>query len=294
MNEVIKGENIRIEDMIYEVRGKQVMLDSDLAILYGVETKSLKRQVKRNINRFPENFCFELSKEEYREILRCQNGTLEFEKGKYSKYLPYVFTEQGVAMLAGVLHSDTAVNISIMIINAFVAMRHYIGNNAYRLSNVEFKVIEHDFEIKMLKKAFDKFEEKRKINEVYLSGSVYDAYSRIVDIFNEAKKELIIVDSYADKTLLDIVRKINVPVIIITKNSDRLSDLDIKKYGEEYGNLTVVRNNTYHDRYFVIDRKTIYNSGASVNNAGEKVFNINLMTDKFMIEALLVKLNIDI
>lgn len=149
MNELIEKEEINIENMIYEIRGKQVMLDSDLAKQYDVETKYLNRQVKRNIDRFPEDFCFQLTKEEYYDILRCQNVTLELKQGKYSKYLPFVFTETGVSMLASVLHSDVAVSVSIRICRAFIAMRKYIATNLIEQRFINNLVLEDHEEIKL-------------------------------------------------------------------------------------------------------------------------------------------------
>ena len=194
MNEIITKDEVSIENLIYEVRGKQVMLDSDLAKLYGIETKSLKRQVNRNIERFPNDFYFELTRNEYYEILRCQNGTLELNHNKYSKYLPYVFTEQGVSMLSSVLRSNTAINMNIKIIRTFVIMRHYISSNLVSQNFINQQVIKitkiiekNSNEIKLLQESFSKFEEKRKVNEIYFNGQIYDAYSKIYEIFNLEK-----------------------------------------------------------------------------------------------------------
>ena len=168
---------MNIENMIYEMRGKQVMLDSDLAKIYKCTngTKDINKAVKRNIERFPEEFYFELTIE---ECSRFQNGTLNMKRGENIKYLPHVFTEQGVAMLSSVLHTETAIATSIKIINAFVTMRHYIGSNELRLNNVESKIIEHDNSIKLLRESFDKLDEKKKIDDVYYAGKIYDSYSK--------------------------------------------------------------------------------------------------------------------
>ena len=174
MNELIVEEKINIESMIYEIRGKQVMIDRDLARLYNVETKVFMQSVKRNIERFPENFMFQLTDNEF-IIWRSQFVTSNSDKMGLRRP-PYAFTEQGVAMLSGVLRSKIAIEISIKIINAFVAMRHYIGSNEYRLSNVEYKVIDHDRSIKLLQNSFEKLEEAREINEIYFDGKIYDAY----------------------------------------------------------------------------------------------------------------------
>ena len=254
-NELIKIDEKNIENKIYEIRGVQVMLDSDLAELYQCKngTKSINLAVKRHINRFPERFMFQLTKEKIKFISRFQIETLK--KGYNIKYLPYAFTEQGVAMLSSVLKTKVAEEVSVKIMDAFVKMRHFIIENKdiYKsLNNINIKLIEHDEKIN---KIFNRFEPKENL---YLKGQIYDAYSRIIDIFNLAKEELIIIDSYADKTLLDMISKFKVKVILITKDSERLSELDIEKYNCQYNNLKVIRNNTFHDRYFIIDKKEIY------------------------------------
>ena len=186
-----------------------------------------------------------------------------------------VFTEQGVAMLATILHTPVATQISIRIMDAFVAMRHYISDNELRLSNVETKIIEHDENIKLLQESFKKFEEKRKINEIYFNGQIYDAYSKIQNIFKTANNKLIVIDAYADNTLLDIIKRLNVEVIIITKPNNLLTSQDVSKYNKQYNNLKVIFNNDFHDRYFIIDEDIIYHCGASINRIGYKTFSIN-------------------
>ena len=208
MNELIINEE-KIENLIYEINGIQIMLDSDLARLYKCKngTKTINLAVKRNINKFPKRFMFQLSEEETKSISRFQTETLN-KRGHNIKYLPYAFTEQGVAMLATILKTEVATKTSIKIMDVFVLMRHYIGNNEYRLSNVETKIIEHDSEIKLLQKSFNKMEEKKKYNEIYFNGQIFDAYFKILEIFKKAKKELLIIDSYADISILDIIKKL--------------------------------------------------------------------------------------
>ena len=290
MNEVIEKEEIKIEDMIYEIRGVQVMLDSDLAKLYNCTngTKDINKAVNRNIKKFPQNFVFKLTSEEY-ELLRFQNGTSKGKGGR--RYLPYVFTEAGVAMLSSVLHTDIAIEMSIKIINAFVAMRHYLINNKdiykslnninNRLTNQENKMLEYDDKLNYI---FSKFDKKEQL---YLEGQVYDAYSDIIEIFKYANEEIIVIDSYADKIFLDLIRNINCNIILITKDNNKLSDIEINKYNKQYNNLKVIRNNSFHDRYFIIDRKEIYHSGTSINNIGTKTFSINKLEDKIIKETLL-------
>ena len=289
MNELTVNE-IKIENMIYEIRDKQVMLDSDLARLYQVETKRINEAVKRNPEKFPERFCFMLDDYEH-EILRSQFATSNEKQTRGGRrYNMMVFTEQGVAMLATILKSNIATKVSIRIMDAFVAMRHYIGNNEYRLSNVEAKVLEHDNDIKLLQESFQKFEEKKVINEIYFNGQIYDAYSKIIDIFKEAREELIIIDGYSDKTVLDMIKELTCKVILITKKNSNLKELDIEKYNTQYHNLNIIYNDTFHDRYFIIDKEIIYHLGTSINHAGSKTFSVNILEDELVKETLLNKI----
>ena len=289
MNEIIIDE--KIEDMIYEIRGKQVMLDSDLARLYECKngTKVINQAVNRNQERFPSDFYFQLSNIEYNS-LRSQFVTTKVNN--MSRSLPYAFTEQGIAMLATVIRTPIAAQMSINIMRTFVAMRHVLGNNEYRLSNLESKIIEHDNNIRLLQESFNKLEEKKKINEIYFNGQIYDAYYKIQEIFNEAKNSLIIIDGYADNTILNIIKRLKVSVIIITKPNNLLIRQDIKKYNLQYNNLKVVYDNTFHDRYFIIDKNILYHCGASINIIGQKTFSINLINDIEVCNALLNKVNI--
>ena len=260
MNELTIKEKENIKDMIYEIRGRQVILDSDLAKLYNVETKRINEAVKNNPLKFPERFTWKLSDAESKTFLvENFDQKIETRGGRFKN--PRVFTETGVAMLSTVLKSMIAIETSIQIMDAFVAMRHYIGNNEYRLSNVETKIIEHDKNIKLLQESFNKLEENKEINEIYFNGKIYDAYSKIIDIFNEAKKELIIVNRYTDKTILDMISNLKCKVILITGLKTKLTKLDIQKYNKQYHNLRVIYDDTYHDRYFIIDKNKIYHSG---------------------------------
>ena len=286
MNQIIEKDNIKIENMIYEVRGKQVMLDSNVANLFGYETKYLNRQVQRNIYRFPDNYCFQLTEEEY-SSLRCQNVTLKSGRGQHRKYLPYVFTEYGITMLAGILKSDVAVSASLKIVDTFIAMKKYVSNNLLEQKYYNDMIIKHDSEIKLLQESFAKFEEKRKVNEIYFNGQIYDAYSKILDIFRSANKEIIIIDGYADKTTLDIVSKVNAKVILIVKTKSLLTKLDISKYQSQYSNLDIKYTDDFHDRYFILDNKTVYHCGTSLNYIGKKTFSINLLEDKVVKNNLL-------
>ena len=274
-----------IENMIYEIRGKKVMLDSDLARLYECKngTKTINLAVKRHPNRFPERFMFQLTKEEYNN-LRFQFETTNISS--MSRSLPYVFTEQGVAMLSTVIHTTIAEEISIKIMDAFVKMRHYLANNLIQQQYINDMVIKHDTKISFLEDIFNKLQENHLNNEIYFKGQIFDAYSKIKEIFKSAKKELIIIDSYADITLLEIIKDIKVPVILITKEKSLLSKLDIEKYNSQYNNLEIIHSNDYHDRFFIIDNKIFYHCGTSINHAGNKTFAINLLTEEKIINLL--------
>ena len=294
MNEIKANDEVVIENLIYEIREKQVMLDSDLAKLYECTngTKTINLAVKRHINRFPERFMFQLTAEESKNIwfqVETKNGITETRGGKYNK--PYVFTEQGVAMLATILRTKVAEEISIRIMDAFVAMRRYIGKDLIKQNYINNLVLEDHNKIKVLETSFQKLEAKRKDNEIYFDGQIFDAYSKIYEIFNSATKSLTIIDSYADNTLLDIIKRLNVKVIIITKSNNLLTLQDITKYNKQYHNLKVIYNNNFHDRYFIIDNGIIYHCGASINRIGYKTFSINLINDEDVYNSLINKVN---
>lgn len=300
MDELKVKDEVVIENLIYEIRGKQVMLDSDLARLYECAngTKTINLAVKRHINRFPERFMFQLSDDEYRNLrFQFETSSLENDYGG-RRYNPYVFTEQGVAMLATVLRTSVAEEVSIMIMDAFVALRHYISENLIEQKYINNLVLEnHNLikrnsqDIKLLQESFHKFEEKKIINEIYFNGQIYDAYSKIQDIFKRATKKLIIIDSYADNTTLDIIKRLNIEVIIITKPNNLLTKQDIIKYNMQYHNLKVAYDTTFHDRYFIVDEKEVYHCGASINRIGYKTFSINLISDEEVCNSLINKAN---
>ena len=271
MHDII--QELNIENMIYEIRGKQVMLDSDLARLYNVETKRVNESVKRNIDKFPERFSWLLTNEEIDELW-SQFATANISN--MSRAIPRVFTEQGVAMLATILKSKIAIEISIKIMDAFVAMRKYIYSNSLEQKYINNLVMKHEEQLSTI---FDYFDAKDPVNDIYITGQVYDAYSRIMDILLLAKKELIIIDSYADKYVLDMISKIKVQVTLILSTNSRLTELDIDKYNKEYSNLTIIYNDTFHDRFIILDKKKMYHLGTSLNNAGTKTFAINKVED---------------
>ncbi len=290
MNEII--ETKKVEDLIYEIRGKQVMLDSDLARLYECKngTKEINQAVKNNTEKFPERFSWILTDEESTDFLvNFFDQKRETRGGKYKN--PRVFTEQGVMMLATILKSKVAMETTIRIMDAFVEMKKIFLNDNLRLSNVEAKILEHDKNIKLLQESFDKLSGKRKANEIYFNGQIFDAYSRIIDIFNEVKEELIIIDMYADINILEIIKKLDIKVTIITKKNNLLTEKDIEIYNKQYNNLKVIYNNTFHDRYFILDDKTVYHCGTSINRIGYKTFSINLLNDKEVIIPFINNIN---
>ena len=237
---------------------------------------------------------FRLTDEEYNN-LRFQFGTSNERGGR--RYNPYVFTEQGVAMLSSVLHTNNAVKTSIQIINAFVAMRKYISSNLLVSKNINNLVLEDHSLIMENRKRIDviestlaKFEEKKKVSEIYFNGQIYDAYSKIQEIFKEAKSKLVIIDGYADNTILDIIKRLNVKVTIITKSNNLLTRQDIEKYNKQYNNLTVKYDNTFHDRYFILDDSVVYHCGTSINRIGYKTFSITKINDEEVKNALINKI----
>ena len=285
MNEIITKENIKIEDMIFEVRGKQVMIDSDVAMLFGYKTKDLNRAVRNNINRFPERYCFQLTEEEYKN-LRC-NFFTSSSSNNYGgrRYLPYVFTEYGITMLAGLLKSDVAVQVSLKIVDAFIAMKKYISNDLIKLNNHNEMLIDHEGRIKALENTFSKFDNFS--NEIFFEGQIWDAHSLLLDIFNTSKKSIVIIDNYISKELLDVLCKTNKLITIYTKNIDKTM---INKYQSQYNNLRIKINNTFHDRFIIIDDNTLYHCGASFKDLGKKCFAISRIDNDLILKSLKDKL----
>ena len=285
-------DNKEIQSMIYTFRGRQVMLDSDLAMLYQVETKYLNRQRNRNAERFPEDFCFQLSKEEY-EFLRCQNVTSKNENGSGGRrYLPYVFTEQGIAMLSSVLKSEVAAKASINIMRAFVEMRKFfISNNEMfaRLDRVELKQLETD---KKLEEVFDYIATTQEVKQkIFFNGQIYDAFSLMVELVEKAGTELILIDNYVDINTLNILskKKDGVNVLIVTSGNGNLTDKDIAKFNSQYPKLTVKISKDFHDRFLIIDRRDVYHIGASIKDAGKKSFGITKLEVEELTKSLLDK-----
>lgn len=278
MNEIVEN---KIENMIYEVRGRQVMLDSDLARLYGCVngTKTINQAVKRHINKFPERYVFKLTDEEYKK-LKSQVGTINSNNYGGNRKLPNVFTEQGVAMLATILRTKVADIISMKIIDAFVYMRKYMS---YESKNTI--LINHEERILKLEESFERMSSKQ--NSIIYEGKIYDAYSILIDILNEATREVIIIDNYTNKELLDILRNVDKKIIIFSKNID---DVLVEKYSNQYNNIIFISNNTLHDRYIILDRKTIYISGMSLKDIGKKYSYIYKMNEELFKKELLKRI----
>ena len=265
-------------------------------MLYHYPTKRINETVNRNKQRFPENFCFQLTDEEY-EVLRCKNVTLNQNtiqenidnslrsqiatlnenvgRGKHRKYLPYAFTEQGIAMLSGLLKNDIAIQVSINIMNAFVEMRKFLMINGQvfeRLTNVEYQLQEHN---KKFDEVFNQLQLGENIKQrIFFDGQIYDAYSIIVDIIKKANNKILIIDNYIDDSVLKMLtkKKNNVEVVILTSDKSNIENLDIKKFNKEYPILKVAKTNKFHDRFIVIDNKEMYHLGASIKDLGKKCF----------------------
>ena len=290
MNEIIEKEKITVENMIYEIRGKQVMLDRDLAKLYECVngTKTINLAVKRHTKRFPERFMFQLTKEESEEISsRFQTETLNDStnlRGSNIKYLPYAFTEQGVAMLATILRTKVAEEVSIRIMDAFVEMRKYINNNLIEQTYINKLVIKDHERINLLEESFNKLEEKTKRNSIFFEGQIYDAYSLLIDILNTSTNKIIIIDNYAGKELLDILKDINKNITIISKN---ISNELIKKYLSQYQNINFIHTESFHDRFIIIDNQILYHCGSSFKDLGKKCFAISKIEDKKILDELI-------
>ena len=289
-----------IESKILNIRNKQVMLDSELAAIYGIETKVFNQAVKRNIERFPDEFRFQLTEEEmntfFKPASRSQIVTLNSSgnlRGSNIKYRPYAFTEQGVAMLSAVLRSETAVKVSIEIMNAFVQMRHYLQENANiisRLTNTETKLLEHDKNFEKIFAALDS-NPKPKKEGVFFQGQIFDAYVFFQNIIQKAKKEVFLIDGYVDLSVLEQLskKKSSVQVTIYTDSKTKISALDVQKFNLQYPQLILNHTSKMHDRFLIIDNKTVYHIGASLKDLGKKCFAFELMEDSTVLIPLILK-----
>ena len=286
--DIIKCDNHElagnIEPLIKVIRGQQVMLDKDLAMLYGVEAKVLNQAVKRNVERFPNDFRFQLTKE---ECLRSQIVTLNEKQGKHLKYMPYAFTEQGVAMLSSVLRSQTAIEVNIQIMRAFVSMRHFMVNNASvfsRLETIEYHQLEMQQHLqesdKRIEEVFRRLDEgnAKPKQGVFYNGQVYDAYTFVSDLIKSTKKRIVLIDNYVDETVLTLLdkRDNNVSAIIYTQQISRQFQLDIDRHNAQYAPINVETFHLSHDRFLCID-DDVYHIGASIKDLGKKWFGFSKM-----------------
>ncbi len=288
MSEISIINEESIKDKIFTIRGLQVMLDRDLAELYEVETKVFNQAVKRNESRFPDDFRFQLTEAEYQNLrsqfvtsneqnsLRSQSVTIESNRGKHTKYLPYAFTEQGVSMLSAVLKSDIAVDISVKIIRSFVNMRKFISNNALvfqRLETLEQKQFSND---EKFNKIFEAIEAKsiQPTQGIFYDGEVYDAYLFVSNLIKSAKKSIVLIDNYLDESVLTMLskREKNVTATLYTKNITAQLELDIKKHNAQYPKITLKKFDASHDRFLILDAKELYHIGASLKDLGKKWF----------------------
>lgn len=286
MNDLIEN---KIENLVYEVRGVEVMIDSDLAMLYEVETKRINEAVKNNLDKFPERISWKLTKDEANN-LRSQFATSSGVNNYGGRrYLPRVFTEQGIYMLATILKSSVATKVSIAIMDTFVRMRHYINYNKYMLPNrmllLEDKV---DNNTKRINQLFDMFDPKEITKEyLFFENQLFKSHYVLNKIFESAKEEIIIVDNYADKELLMYLSTLQKSIKIISKNMD---DLLIAKYEKEFNNIEFIRKDIFHDRFIILDREKLFSCGSSFKDLGKKCFAINLMEDKIILNELLNKI----
>lgn len=275
-----------IESLIFNIRGQQVMLDKDLATLYGVETRVLNQAVKRNIERFPEHFMFRLTKE---ECSRSQFVTLNGKRGENIKYLPYAFTDNGIAMLSAVLKSKTAVSVSIRIMETFTAMRRFLATNAgifQRLDTIEyhqFALQQHQDEAdKRIEEVLQRLEKKESVpmQGIFYDGQIFDAHTFVCDLIRQAKQRIILIDNYVDDTVFKRLdkRSPNVKAVIYTKQISATLQIDIDRHNAQYVPIEVRIATNAHDRFMIIDAK-VFHIGASIKDLGKKVFAFSLMTE---------------
>ena len=313
-NDIVKAEAAaiqsveQIESLILSIRGKQVILDRDLARLYGVETRRLNEQVRRNMERFPEDFMFQLTKEEADfsrsqiatinedgDNSRSQNATLKVKQGQNIKYLPYAFTENGIAMLSSVLRSPMAIATNIHIMRAFNAMRHFIGSQAQvfqRLEVVERNQLALTTQVaennKKLEEVFRRLDDHSENpgKGIFYDGQIFDAYTFINERIREAKKRIVLIDNYVDDSVLTMLDKRNkgVDAVVYTKNISRQLSLDFEKHNAQYSPIEVKQFDRAHDRFLCID-DTVYLIGASLKDLGKKWFGfvkLEQLTDELL------------
>ena len=284
MQELTIRDNIDIKSKIYTIRDQQVMLDRDLSKLYGVETKVFNQAVKRNIDRFPNDFMFQLTKEELNNW-RSQFVTSNSDKMGLRRS-PYVFTEQGVSMLSAILKSNIAINISVKIIREFVNMRKLISSNNFyteQLQNIEKRQISYEIKSdEKFNKIFKALESKNVMQEqgIFYNGQIFDAHNFVSDLIRGAKKSITLIDNYIDDSTLTLFSKNqNVDIVIHTHTITKSLKQDLEKYNKQYKKISLKTTKEFHDRFLIIDDNEVYHIGASLKDLGKKVFAFSKMKD---------------
>ena len=299
---IVDSTEEKIENLIHYIRGQQVMIDSDLALLYNVETKRLNESVKRNSKRFPESFCFRLTEDEYADLksqIATSNTETTTSKGG-RRYLPYDFTEPGIAMLSAVLRSDEAIQVSVNIMNAFVKMRRFLAENALmfdKLNSLELKQLQYQKESnEKFDQIFAYISEHEEVGQkIFFEGQIYDAFSLLVSLVGKAEKSIVLIDNYVDVGTLNILakKKDGVDVTIYTVRRTRLASQDIANFNSQYPTLTVNYTGVFHDRFLIIDEESAYHIGASIKDAGKKCFGISRIEDVGIVSDILQRLEIE-
>ena len=294
--DLISLENKNIEECIYNIRGQQVMIDSDVAYFFGVTVSSLNRQMRRNADRFPSDFCFQLSDKETND-LRCQKGTTNFLSSK-RRYNPYAYTEEGIITLAGVLKNDIAAKMSVEIARKFIQMRKFIlenGDILLSLAKLQNRQLEFENETNRKLEQVFKLIERLDLPKtaLFCGGEWYDAYDYISSILASAKKSIILIDPYCDGKALSFLshRKDGVETTIIKGEHSKLKDEEVELFKTQYGKLNTKTIDDIHDRYLIIDKDVCYSLGTSLNYAGKKLFTINKIEDKETIRFIINKVN---
>ena len=307
----IEISEVTIKKLIYMIRGQQVMLDSDLAMLYQVESGNLNKAMKRNLKRFPEEFCFQLTKEEYSNLI-FQIGSSSLEKDNSYEHggrrkLPYVYTEQGIAMLSAVLRSDIAIKVSVRIMQIFVELRRYFAQGTFlieKVNDLEINQIEeriwrkqHEENTeKRFEEVFDYIAEHKESNQrIFFNGQIYDAFSLLVELVSRAEKRLILIDNYVDVETLNILakKKTDVNVLIYTSKKTKLSKVDMENFNKQYPTMEVKYTEVFHDRFLILDDEYAYHIGASIKDAGKKCFGINKIEDARIVKTILQRLELE-
>ncbi|MBR5163627.1 MAG: ORF6N domain-containing protein, partial [Schwartzia sp.] len=297
--QLVDAGTLDIRSFIYMIRGHQVMLDSDLAMLYQVETRVLNQAVKRNLKRFPTRYCFQLTKSEAENLTsQIVMSSSDATKSGYGgrRHLPYAFTEQGIAMLSAVLRSEVAIQTSLRIMDTFVEMRRYLANTSImyeRLGEVEARQISYQQQTdEKFEKVFAYLAEHEEASQkIFFDGQIYDAFSLLSCLIQKAEKTIVLIDNYVDTATLNLLakKKPTVNIRIYTHPKTRLTDEDVEIFNRQYPRLEVHHTTVFHDRFLVVDRRTVYHIGASLKDAGKKCFAVSLLEDEEVGERLIAR-----